>query len=188
MVTNVIVEEGLENHLRRFFQGHEIDFFNWSPGPHDVRHFEFRMARVGPGPRTSLWTYVSCGAWRANPDEGMVEFSILSVVDDPRFLELLGSTVHYHSSNRLGIGHTFPVGDPWVNGSSCDHVLVSKPYPLGPEFEICNVDGSHLHILWLLPITKAERDYKIAHDAEALESKFDAARLEYWKFDRSSVV
>jgi len=188
MATDLEIERCLKNHLVGFFEGHKVDFFDWSTAPLSSRVRDFRMARVGPGPRTPLWTFVSLGGWQADPEHGMLEFAILSPIDEPRFLELLAMTVHYHCSERLGVGHSFPVGESWVSGSSCTNVLVSKPYPLGPEFEVCNVGNSHIHLLWLLPITQSERDFKMAHDYEALEAKFDEARLEYWKFDRSSVV
>jgi suppressor of fused protein SUFU len=43
-------------------------------------------------------------------------------------------------------------------------------------------------VLWLLPITQAERDFKVAHGLEALEQRFDNSALEYWDICRKSVV
>jgi len=40
----------------------------------------------------------------------------------------------------------------------------------------------------LLPITEAERAFKVAHGVEALEQRFEDARLEYWRSDRPSVI
>ena len=42
--------------------------------------------------------------------------------------------------------------------------------------------------LWLLPITKAERQYKIAHGLEALEAAFEAKKVAYASPDRESVI
>jgi hypothetical protein len=67
-------------------------------------------------------------------------------------------------------------------------MLVSLPYPFGPELEICNLNDRHIHLLWLLPITEDERDFKVEHGQEALEQLFDESRLEYWRDDRESVV
>jgi hypothetical protein len=54
--------------------------------------------------------------------------------------------------------------------------------------EVCNFRDWHLHVLWLLPITKAERELKVKEGLEALEQRFDACALEYWIPDRASVV
>jgi hypothetical protein len=103
-------------------------------------------------------------------------------------IELLAMTVHYHRSTQLGLGHTVPIGEPWQSGSACDHLLVSLPYPLGPEFEVCAPSGAHAHIFWLLPITKEERDFKASNGQESLERLFDQAKIEYWNVRRESVV
>jgi hypothetical protein len=54
--------------------------------------------------------------------------------------------------------------------------------------EVCNVRDWHLHVLWLLPITAAERDFKVHKGLEALEQRFDACAIEYWVPGRASVV
>jgi hypothetical protein len=65
---------------------------------------------------------------------------------------------------------------------------VSLPYPYGPEFEICRWDAGHARILWLLPITVGERDFRAEHGLEALEQHFDAAGLHYWDPHRPPLV
>jgi hypothetical protein len=45
-------------------------------------------------------------------------------------------TSTYHSNRQLGLGHTFPVGEAWVEGSQCDHMLVSLPNVPEPEPEL----------------------------------------------------
>jgi Suppressor of fused protein (SUFU) len=42
--------------------------------------------------------------------------------------------------------------------------------------------------LWLLPITKEERDFKVVNGLEALESLFEERELECWDPHRSSVT
>lgn len=64
---------------------------------------------------------------------------------------------HYHrTGERLGLGHTFPIGGPWVPGSPLDHFLVSLPYPFGPDLEHLPMPEQNVRLLSLLPITKAE--------------------------------
>jgi hypothetical protein len=67
-------------------------------------------------------------------------------------------------------------------------MLISLPYPWGPDFEVLRYAQSHIHILWLLPITAAERGYKAEHGQEALEVLLEKEGLEYWRVDRCSVI
>ena len=79
-------------------------------------------------------------------------------------------------------------GEPWVPGSTLDHMLVSLPYPYGPDLERLALDGREVQLLWLLPITRSECDHKRTHGLEALEALFDDAPLEYWDARRRPVV
>ena len=83
--------------------------------------------------------------------------------EDLRHVELLTMTAYYHHTDGLGLGHTFPIGEPWLSGSACDHMLVSLPYPFGPGLEVCCLGEQNLRLSWLLPITKAEREFKAEH-------------------------
>ena len=94
----------------------------------------------------------------------------------------------YHGQYALGLGHTFPIGEPWLPGSRCPFFLVSLPYPFGPELEVCNSADGQARILWLVPITAVERNFKAREGLEALEQRFDECRLEYWRPNRESVV
>lgn len=176
----------IEEHVRDFFSTHPIQVRKWEIGPIRAVQQDFRVVQSGPGPRTQLWTYTSVGA--ATLHDPSLEFCLFSEDPSDRMLELLAMTVHYHSSAPLGLGHTVPIGEPWQGASLCDHLLVSLPYPLGPEFEVCDRGNFHAHILWLLPITKAERDFKARNDQESLERLFDEAAIEYWNVRRASVV
>jgi hypothetical protein len=95
---------------------------------------------------------------------------------------------HVGGDGTLGLGHTLPIGEPWLPGSNCDHLLVSLPYPWGPDLETCHVGDRHVDFLWLLPITRAEHDLKIASGLEALESLFEERGLRYWDAHRPSVA
>ncbi|MGW5653784.1 suppressor of fused domain protein [Streptomyces humi] len=82
-----------------------------------------------------------------------------------------------------------PIGRPWLDDSDCDHYLVSLPYPFGPEFEFCEWgDGAHARILWLLPISKAEKDFRREAGLEALESRFEELGIDPVDPQRASVV
>ncbi|MGY8769629.1 MAG: suppressor of fused domain protein [Pirellulales bacterium] len=81
-----------------------------------------------------------------------------------------------------------PIGEPWIEGATCDVFLVSPPYPFDPEFELCNLSDDHVNFLWLLPITQSEREYCKAHGVEALEVEFEKVGIEFWRPDREAVV
>lgn len=42
-------------------------------------------------------------------------------------MDLLAITAYYHAGppeQRLDIGHTIPIGAPWLDDSACDHLLL----------------------------------------------------------------
>ena len=150
---------------------------------------EFRVLRFSPGPRTELLTYLSMGASTIeHAGAGLYEFFLLAASPDDRQKEIVTMVSWYQRKRPLGIGHTLPIGEPWLPGSRCDHLLVSTPYPFGPNLEICEMEGLHAHISWILPITRAERDFKAAQGLETLESLFESNALHFWDAHRKSLV
>jgi hypothetical protein len=183
MEPNAVVRE----HLKRFFAGHECEEHQWTLGPAVDALSRLRVAEFAPGPKTELWVYVTVGAWEAR-DDPRLEFLIAAPDRDLRHVELVTMAAWYHGRHGLGPGHTLSIGEPWLPGSTCECFLVSLPYPYGPELEVCNLADSHVHVLWLLPITAAEREFKVREGVEALEQRFDECTVKYWEPDRPSVV
>jgi Suppressor of fused protein (SUFU) len=152
-------------------------------------HPAFRVLEIAPGLKSALWNYVSVGACDLPaPNASRLEFLLCSKEPSERAVELVTMVAWYHSTEGLGVGHTMPIGEPWMPGATCDHFLVSLPYPYGPELEIVPGQAEHGHVLWLLPITKSEREYRATYGLEALETLFDSNEIEYWLPDRASVV
>jgi hypothetical protein len=179
--------EVVRQQLRRFFAGHACEEYQWTLGPAADELPQLRVAEFAPGPKTNLWAYITIGAREARDDPSL-EFLITAPEKDQRHVELVTMAAWYHGRRSLGTGHTMPIGEPWLPGSGCEFFLVSQPYPFGPELEMCNFPDGNLHVLWLLPITAAEREFKMRDGLEALEQRFDASALEYWAPDRVSVV
>ncbi len=177
----------VRQHLRRFFAGHVCEEHQWTLGPAPIELPHLRVAEFSPGPKSELWVYITIGAQQARND-ARLEFLITAPAQDQRHFELVTMAAWYHGRHGLGTGHTLPIGEPWLPGSSCNFFLVSLPYPFGPELEVCNFQGGHVHVLWLLPITEAELDYKVQEGVEALEQRFDACALEFWDPGRASAV
>jgi len=183
------VYRALRKHIDNYFRAHLIRELKWDKPPSSRVHPRFRVLEVAPGPKMDLWTYISMGAWEDQHEPlGLLEFMLIVPKQNRRHVESLAMIAYYHLGNRLGPGHTFPLGEPWVEGSRCDHMLVSRPYLFEPELEICELKDTHIHLLWLMPITRNERDFKIEYGQEALEQLFNEAKIQYWCIDRDSVV
>ena len=181
------VTADIRQHLRQFFAGHSCIEHTWDRGP-AVRDLpELRIAEFAPGPKTGLWVYATVGASRASVHPRL-EFVLVAPAQDVRNVEMVTMAAWYHQQERLGLGHTFPIGEPWLPGSSCTSMLVSLPYPFGPTLEHCKLADGEVRVLWLLPITEAERQYKKRMGVEALEQQYDAIALEYWRPDRPSAI
>ena len=93
----------------------------------------------------------------------------------------------FHHTDRLGVKHTVSIGEPWLPRSTLDSFLLSLPYPFGPDLGEA-AGRPRVDILWLLPITPAERAFKREHGAEALEQLFERNAIEYWGPQRPCVV
>jgi hypothetical protein len=177
----------IRRHLQRFFAGHNFEEHVWALGPASQELPELRVAEIAPGAKSELWLYATIGAWSARSDPTL-EFIITAPEKDIRHVELATMSAWYHGRERLGVGHTFPIGQPWLPDSLCEYFMVSLPYPFGPDLEVCNISSGQLRFLWLLPITLAEREFKIREGQEALERRFDEWPLPYWHPLRPSVV
>jgi hypothetical protein len=173
--------------MHAFFAGHKSVEHYWTVGPTWKVPPSFRVIEFAPGPRCGEWVYVSIGAWEGQSDSRL-EFFIIAPEQDLRHVELLTMTAWYHRSHNLGLGHTFPIGEPWLPRSSCEFMLVSLPYTFGPALEICEQGDSHIHFFWLFPITAEERQYKVREGLEALERRFEECEVNYIDPKRASVV
>ena len=173
--------DAVELHLRSFFRDHEGLRLERAP---DAAGLQVMIAP--PGPHTSLWTYVSLGAHaaRGREAERAHEAFLLAPEASDAHVQLVSRV----ASGRLAVGETPALGRPWLPGSACTHVLLCTPYPFGPALEHC--DGAHgpVQVLWMLPITERERDYRLAHGLDALEQRFEAVGLDHACPGRASVV
>jgi hypothetical protein len=179
----------LEEHIRRSFPGQAFESLGWDRGPVVETNPHFHVLRLAPNAEHPLWTYVSIGGWNsAGEGERGMEFILATPEQTERAAELLAMAVYYNRNRRLGLGHTYPGGEPWMSGSACDHFLVSVPYPFPPSLDVAHVGDRHVDFVWLLPITESERDFKVRHGLEALESRFEQAAIDYAAPHRPAAV
>jgi hypothetical protein len=156
------------------------------PGAQQMRGFS--VLAFGPRPSRQLWTYATCGMSCGESDP-QIELHLLSPTNNLVHVETLTAIAHYHlTGNHIKTGDTVNFGRPWLGKSLCEFGLISLPYLDGPKVEICNRSQSTIHCLWLIPITREERDFKIQFGLEALEQKFQATDFNYADPRRQSVV
>ena len=188
--TDVDAQAAIEAHLRHGFPGQRVVVQGWRTDAMSAPHV--RVLRVDPETRGGLWLHVSSGAsvpaggGPAGPDGS--EFVLVTPFKTLRAVELLAMVVYFHGVQELSVGDTVSVGEPWLPGSTCGHLLVSNPYLLADELWTLPLAGRSVHFRWVIPITADERAYAAEHGLEALEQRFEEAGLEYWDPHRSSVL
>lgn len=190
-INNLQINSILESHLKNFFEDSQIIFFqSHQEVPETLKILSnLRIMRIIP--KEKDWViYTSIGAWEfSNSQTEALEFVLIMPFETPRAVEILTMVVNYHRLEKLGFGHTFPIGESWLEDSECDHFLVSLPYPFGQKFEICHISEKlHVRFAWLLPITKFEKDFAVSHSWEELEEKFEKEETDYINPKRKSII
>jgi len=175
----------IRQHLEAFFdrEGEEL---TWPHGVGAHRMGAFRVLAVPPNERTALHTYASIGAFALR--EPCVELVLLTAERSSRAVEIVATAAAYHHATGLRAGDRWVLGQPWLPGSACDAFLVSPPHPLGPTFERARGGTRPVRMLWLLPITPAERRFAHENGVAELELRFEDAPIEFWAPGRPSVV
>lgn len=188
-MTNERLAELVGRHWERAW-GRPGTALRWTQGRMHVLGPRFVVLRFEPSPTRRLWTYATCGMSQVQ-DDARVEAFLLSPVETQAHVELLAMLASFHRADaKLGLGHTVNLGRPWLPGSACDHGVLSLPYTEGPSVEdiLDDAQGVVAKGYWLLPITRAEREFKKAHGLEALEQLFESQQFNYLNPDRASVV
>jgi hypothetical protein len=122
-------------------------------------------------------------------DDNLIELFIFSPQQNDSIVELLTVAASYHINNTpLNIHHTFNIGRPWLNKSICEYCFISLPYLDGESLEVFQFQDKKIHCYWLIPITEAEKNYKIEFGCEGLEQLFENNGLDYLNPARKSLV
>ncbi len=168
-------------HLDRFFGPGRSEEFAWELGPMAKENPDFRVRRHAPKNADDTWTYVSVGSALSTASEGWGhEFCVISRKEDPIHVETITLASHFHAipAHRLSVGSTMRIGRPWIDGASCDWLLVSLPYTFGPAFERCDVHGVAIRFLWLLPIHELEASFIRTRGLEEFERRMVSLRAD----------
>jgi hypothetical protein len=169
----------LKQHYKAFFgvAGKRVQF---DKGPIEKLHPNFEVLEFPPNKRHNMYGYCTVGMSLDRDDDNLIELVLYSPESEPEIAELLTAVAYYHRNTLpLNLYHTVNIGRPWLEHSLCDHALISLPYLDGPELEFFNYKRKETHCYWLIPITEAERDYKIEHGCETLEQLFEDRQFNY---------
>lgn len=181
--------ERIKSHYAGVWKNHPVER-RWDRGPVGELPSEFCVLEFPPTKWRGMWTYATCCMSQPR-DEACLELHLFSPQRCDSHVELLTVVAHFHRTGaRLALGHTINFGRPWIVGSNCDHGLVSLPYLDGPGLEnlSCEEDDCPVRCLWLIPITREEREFKKGHGLEELERKLEQSSFDYLDVHRPSVV
>jgi hypothetical protein len=188
-VTEAGATAGVVEHLEAFWPDHAHEDFAWTAGPISTRLPGFRVRRIAPLEQSQPWIYASIGACEATEVERK-EFYLVAPQESPWHVETLAMVANFHADPRyrLSPGHVLDIGRPWVEGSTCDHLLVSLPYLHGPRLEHCETPAGHVQVLWLVPITAAEARLARERGVDALEDLLEQHEVDVLVPSRPSIA
>ena len=195
---NTLIETPIGNpilgHISTFFGKCAISCHRWPlppkrPMPESWNSLfvaEVRKARKFPG----QIVYLTSGAWRLTSGEPRLEFMMCAWKPSIAYVRILTMLASFHQDPDfpLDVGHRIEIGWPWLPGSTCDRLLLSLPYPFGPDLEWLKWGDVPIRFLWALPITARESEFAGSHSVEELEQLFDEVKLSYLDPYRKSVI
>lgn len=181
-------QERIINHYVKIWNA-EPKFHFWSLGPAEELPYDFRVLEFAPTQMRTMWTYATCCMSQSN-DANKIELHIFSSKQNTGLIELLTVVAHYHrTGSKLDLNHTVNFGRAWQDDSNCEFGFISLPYLDGPAVEnMSTMENSSLKCYWLIPITKAEVEYKKKQGVEALELLFEEKEIDYLNVQRSSLI
>lgn len=190
-VTESDIRSAVLDHVGHFWPNSTVLEEQWEEGPIEDNLPGFRVLRVKSSTPGRPVIYVTNGCFMAEPAQHTRhEFFLISPKEKSQNVETLTMLANFHADERyrLDVGSVVDIGDPWMPGSICNHLLVSVPYPYGPKLEWLKLSDVCVRFLWALPITAREVAFMELNGLEALEQKFDSAKLDYLNPLRPSIV
>lgn len=186
---NAIVHS-VKKHVSSLWPTSHVAARHWLMGPFAELGPDYAVLELSPTRETNnLWVYCTAGTGVKENGADQYEFVLFSLSADERHVETLTMLSNYHRfESPLGLGHIVNIGHPWIEGSRCDRLLMSLPYPFGPRLEWLKNGALTIQLLWALPITPEEAAFVKQDGLEELEQRFDAAKLQYWDPRRRSVI
>lgn len=176
--------------LSQYKSNWQIDpeIYLWDRGPIEKLYTVFRVLEFQPNGQRQMWSYATCGM-SDEFDENPVELHLFSEQRDSSLIELLTAIAYYHkNTSKLVLNSTVNFGRPWRPLSDCSYGFISLSFLDGPSLETFILPGSRVtKFYWVVPITKAEVEFKKKYGVEALEEKFEENDFNYLSNRRSLV-
>lgn len=176
----------LERHYAQAW-GEGIATVDFPSSTHSHLPPSFTVLALPSHPGRDVWTYATSGM-----SEGMaaqIELYAVSNHATDAIPEFLAAIASFHQEmGGVGPGDTVNLGKGWAEGSLCEYALISLPYLEGPSLGMLAAAGRTVHIYWLLPLTKAEVEFKKLNGLEALEAALESSGFNYLDMMRPSVI
>jgi len=186
------LHDQIRRHYDDFWGRDRIEEVHWTPGPTSGRLPQLHFVKVAPTSENEAWTFATIGMSEVDAEHNHgIELIAMSPDGGAAVMLTLAMLAYYHAGpeeQRLGHGHTVPIGQGWVDGSPLDHVLMSLPYAWGPNLEVCRIGQRLIQILWALPIHADEQQLKVSDGLDALEQGLEAASIDPLDPHRPSVA
>lgn len=188
-----VIHHAVLSHLAKQWPHGQVCEYEWALGPIASSVSDFRVAVVEPNSKDDSWIYSSCGAWKVPVSEdARYEFFLMAPSENAGHVETLAMLANFHADERyeVGPGSIVNLGKPWIDGSSCDHALVSLPYMQGKDFEWLKLGKGfpNLRFLWLVPITEEEAQLARDDGIDALEDLLEEHGVDVLDFGRDSLI
>jgi hypothetical protein len=147
----------------------------------DVKPVHIDIYQFAPTEKRPYWTLVTGGmsdqeqtVQDDTQELTSVRTELLMYVKEPKpwmFNVLKGlAEMPFDDDTHLSWWHTVPNGQPMTaEPSLLTSFFFLPPYFEGAEFDSLELDGEPVRILWMIPITEAEREYAVKHSSNSLE-------------------
>ena len=144
--------------------------------------------QFGPTDERDFWTLITGGmsdvAQRAPeldpPISGRTEILLYAPEPQPWMFSVLKGLagMPFDDDTYLHWGHTVPNGQPMTaKPSLLTSFFFLPPYFEDDGFDTLTLDDERVDILWLVPITEAEREFAVENGSRALEEVFAEKEL-----------
>jgi hypothetical protein len=188
--------QALREHVDQYLPNSEKKELYWEEKQIKNLLPRWSVLEIPPRKDVIFWTYLTQGVWETTKDEVYpqgrygYEFIIFSHEKSLVHIETLAWVTCYHANpaHRLKQGSVVDIGRSWLDKSSCDHLMVSLPYPIAYDFETLKINDLYISFRWLVPITQSEASIARLYGQELLERKFEEAGVDYLNPRRKSLV
>src|SRR5262249_48018352 len=118
-------QQKIERHLEEFWNPRTQVHLSVDQGPVVNSIPSFSVIRFSPTEEKPYWIFCTLGCFKVDSGHQRHEFFLLSPTESSQHVLTLSMLANFHADSRyrLGPGNVVEIGDPWLPGSSCDHLL-----------------------------------------------------------------